>query len=144
MDAKPGTKEPVKGTMSVGHNSGPVEGSLRGGEEREPRPTNLLIGLRGGGFGNLPRILRLIDSVDGQLKKIESRRAHGRSNGGPMKGVMNPTAAASDRNFDLFLGLEISQIGLLGLVREIRQGDLAEVEILREPQISIKGNLQRS
>lgn len=45
----------------------------------------------------------------------------------------------SEKYFDLFLNIDISKNSLLHLIRSFRHGNLAEVTILKEQLISIKG-----
>lgn len=40
---------------------------------------------------------------------------------------------------ELFLAVEISPSGLLHLIKSLRHGNLAQIEILKEKLISIKG-----
>jgi hypothetical protein len=49
--------------------------------------------------------------------------------------------AEEKKNFDIFMGLEISSNGLLHLMKSLRQANLADVTILREKHISVKGML---
>lgn len=93
-------------------------------QEEEPlkaKQTNLLLGLKEGGFGSLTRILSTVENCNGSICHLESRRT-----------------GSQDGHFDLFLDMSISGDGLLNLMKALRQGNLAEVTVLKEQLIPAK------
>ncbi|CAG2163606.1 unnamed protein product, partial [Oppiella nova] len=87
-----------------------------------PKTSNILVGLKEGGFGSLPKIIRIIEGCKGNIEHLESR-----------KSVDTKTPSV-----DLFVSLKISSNGLLNLMKSMRQNSLADVTLLREKHISVK------
>ena len=104
-----------------------------------PKESNILINLKDGGFASLAKIIRIIEvcffrnfilsliislikACKGNIEHLESRKSLEYKN-----------------SFDLLVTLNISSNGLLHLIKSMRQNNLAEITLLREKLISIKG-----
>ncbi|KAJ6219694.1 hypothetical protein RDWZM_005506 [Blomia tropicalis] len=86
-----------------------------------PKKSNLLVTLKDDGLIDLPRILKLVQASNGSIEHIETR----------------PNELDGNR-FDIFLSVFISSPSLLNLMRNIRQGNLGDVNVLREKLISVR------
>ena len=96
------------------------------------RPTNLLLGLKQPGLQSLPRILKLIDAYKGKVDHIESRRKHLTESDQDHQDV-------SEGHYELFISMNTTRMSLLNLIKALRHGNLADLTILKEQLISIKG-----
>ncbi|XP_022245144.1 tyrosine 3-monooxygenase-like [Limulus polyphemus] len=89
-------------------------------EANVPKQTNIVLTLKTG-ITVLPRILKIIESSHGNVFHLETRRAYNNVS-----------------TLDVLVRLDISRNGLLHVMRSFRQGNLADVTILREKAVSIK------
>lgn len=72
---------------------------------------------------------------NGNIDHLETRRNVNKD--GKLK--VEGDEVKSEKYFDLFLNIDISKNSLLHLIRSFRHGNLADVTILKEQLISIKG-----
>ena len=120
---------------------------------------SLLLSLEAGGFASLSKILQVIDSCDGCISYLESRKSSSstqtksrttsesefqQQQQQQQQGVNDSLStprhyeAEQDKYYDLYVDIEISKPSLLRMMRMLRQQSLAEVTLLSEQMIAKK------
>ena len=117
-------------------------------KEEPPTPDavetkSLLLSLDSGGFASLSKILKVVDTCDGKVCYLESRKS-----GPPVKPGSESTAQQGvndryyadqqDKYYDLYVDMEISKPNLVRMMRLLRQQSLAEVTLLSDKLIAKK------
>ncbi|KAI1307960.1 Tyrosine 3-monooxygenase [Halotydeus destructor] len=88
-----------------------------------PTQTQLLLTLKDGGFGSLPKVLNHFRNFDAEIEHIESRKA------------------TVQGHHELFVNLDISKENVLALIKALRQEQLADCSVIKENSITIKDPL---
>lgn len=109
---------------------------------------SILLSLEAGGFASLSKIIQVVDSCDGHICYLESRKSSSTmevkkkstSETESHQGVNETPQARYEKEenkyYDLYVDLEISKPNLLRLMRMLRQQSLAEVTLLSEQMIA--------
>ena len=87
-----------------------------------------------GGFSSLAQIIQVIESCNGKVCYIESRKSLNK----PEKSGTESTKDLVKNKYDLYMDMDICKPGLLRLMRQLRQQKLAEVTVLQEQMIAKK------
>lgn len=87
--------------------------------------------LKAGGFGSLAHIVQQIEACEGKICYIESRKSLN-------KPSVVDASGKDGVKYDLYMDVDICKPGLLRLMRQLRQHQLAEVTVLQEQMIAKK------
>lgn len=110
-------------------------------EEKKQEAKSVLLELKTGGFGSLAQIIHVIEGCNGKICYIESRKslskgASAAGDGQPASQMLKETWTGV--KYDLYMDMDICKPGLLRMMRQLRQQQLAEVTVLQEQMIAKK------
>ena len=119
--------------------------------EEQEGTKGILLSLKAGGFASLSKIIQAVDTCDGQICYLESRKSLDSNENKDRVSLSSETGAQhvfndtsgryqpeKDKFYDLYVDLEISKPNLLRMMRLLRQQSLAEVTLLSEQMIAKK------
>lgn len=102
-------------------------------EDKKQESKSVLLELKAGGFSSLAQIIQVIERCSGKICYIESRKSLN-------KPTKSGDGSAKDQMgiYDLYMDMDICKPGLLHVMRQLRQQQLAEVTVLQDQMIAKK------